>query len=433
MGFEQAAEDNGVGAVAQSFDNRNDPMGAHMGFEHADVVHKRTGIHGQGGDVAGRGQRLNDGTHGVVGGRFQQHVGVVQVTGQGRQLVGFSHMHHGDTGSFGLGMERAHHGFCGGVGPCGSPNPHVRHVQRSHKCAHALGALGLGQPTLRDVADNGDPSVGPNASRQRPQRHFQRPKVVVAVVRDQYTATGTVGVREATAQGLKPFQSAGHWLKLAPVVQGDQGGGAGVAKRRGVVERKGCGSGASFPDQIHLRWPLGHVHNERRVCFFSIPFEGPGHDRAAEVRFASAFQKRRHEHPCAALKQRALFLREVVGVLKIPEMRLSQMGQHAFGGGHARFQTGHVAWMAQSCLDQGDVVVGVEGPHAQRNAELAVVAEGAAMDGNPLGEEGSDPFFDGGFSVAPRHPQHGPLERVTLGARHGLHGLQHVGDHEHIG
>ena len=99
--------------------------------------------------------------------------------------------------------------------------------------------------------------VGPNASRQRPQRHFQRPKVVVAVVRDQHTATGTVGVREATAQGLKPFQSAGDRLKLAPVVQGDQGGGEGVVQRTRCRGKEGMRQRRVLPRSASPALALG--------------------------------------------------------------------------------------------------------------------------------------------------------------------------------
>ena len=68
-------------------------------------------------------------------------------------------------------------------------------------------------------------------------------------------------------------------------------------------------------------------------------------------------------------------------------MCLSQMRQHPFRRDNAFAQPVHFAWVADSGLDQGQVVVLFQGPHAQRHAELAVVAERAAVNGEALGQE----------------------------------------------
>ena len=53
----------------------------------------------------------------------------------------------------------------------------------------------------------------------------------------------------------------------------------------------------------------------------------------------------------------ALLAHQVVGALKVSEMCLSQMRQHPFRRQNAFAQPVHFAWVADSGLDQGQVVV----------------------------------------------------------------------------
>ena len=87
------------------------------------------------------------------------------------------------------------------------------------------------------------------------------------------------------------------------------------------------------------------------------------------------------------VEEGALLAHQVVGAFKVSEMCLSQMRQHPFRRDNAFAQPVHFAWVADSGLDQGQVVVLFQGPHAQRHAELAVVAERAAVNGEALGQE----------------------------------------------
>ena len=122
----------------------------------------------------------------------------------------------------------------------------------------------------------------------------------------------------------------------------------------------------------------------------------------------------------------------MVRAFEVAEVRLSQMRQHSFRRENAFTQPVHFAWVADSSFDQGQVVVLFQGPHTQRHAELAVVAEWAAVNGEALGQERGDPFFDGGFPIASCDGQNRTFKRVALRPCRMLQGGHHIGDHQDI-
>ena len=152
----------------------------------------------------------------------------------------------------------------------------------------------------------------------------------------------------------------------------------------------------------------------------------PGDNRTTNVRARGIAQVLRHEHPAAPFEQGAFFFREVRRILEVAQVGFPQMGQHAFGGMDALCEPRHFARLADASFDERQVVVVVQGPNAQGDPELAVVAHGASMHPHRLRQESHDPFFHGGFAVAPSDGKHGAVEAVALRPCHALHDKQYV-------
>ena len=114
---------------------------------------------------------------------------------------------------------------------------------------------------------------------------------------------------------------------------------------------------------------------------------GPGDRVLRQVGLAWEPQRLGQVHPGAVFEEGALLAHQVVRALKVAKVCLPQMCQHPFRWQNAFAQPVHFAWVADSGFDQGQVVVLFKRPHAQWHAELAVVAQWTAVDGEALGQE----------------------------------------------
>ena len=204
----------------------------------------------------------------------------------------------------------------------------------------------------------------------------------------------------------------------APVVQSHERSRAGVAYRRVAGKRPRNIHRASLPFEAHsIRVEF---HQQGGLVGRRVVTKRPGDNRTTNVRARGIAQVLRHEHPAAPFEQGAFFFREMRRILEVAQVGFPQVGQHAFGGMDALCEPRHFARLADASFDERQVVVVVQGPNAQGDPELAVVAHGASMHPHRLRQESHDPFFHGGFAVAPSDGKHGAVEAARPRPCHAL-------------
>ena len=399
-----------------------------MGFEHANVVDQIARVHRQGRDVSRRCQRVDDSVDPIVGRHLDEDIGAVEGLGQldkrGKVMQAMC-LHT-------LGLHGCNHSVPLGVAPIRRPKPKRIQSNRRQKRHHACDARFDGQAALWHIPHNGHALSGVGGLVQCAQGHFERPQIVVAVVLNE----------DATARPLdggKPSRGFGQQgefvldvLEGGPVMQRHQGGRARVVHGGVACERQGHGGGGALPVQVQVT--LRGVHLDLKGSMFGTGLlgMGPGDRVLREVGRASEAQRFGQKHPGTGFEEGAFLAHQVIRPFEVAEVCLSQMRQHPFRRDNAIAQPFHFAWVADSGFDQGQVVVLFQGPHAQRHAELAVVAEWAAVNREALRQEGGDPLLDRGFAVASGDGQNRTPERVTLCSCRMLQGRHHVGDHQDV-
>ena len=214
------------------------------------------------------------------------------------------------------------------------------------------------------------------------------------------------------------------------MVQRDQRRGQRVVHGHVVVHAELHLRGGTLPS--HLEHPGLFRGGGLEVCFGGVPIQTPGHGRTRQNILDLRQQGGRHEHAATTAEQGAFFSGQVTCVVEIAEMGFPKVGEHPFCGGDAALKFGHLLRQADARLDQGEVVVRAQGPKACGHPQLAVVAEGAAVQGHGGRQQLGDPFFHRGFAVAPGQGHHRAVEFGALRQGHDLHEVKHVVDHNHV-
>ena len=108
------------------------------------------------------------------------------------------------------------------------------------------------------------------------------------------------------------------------------------------------------------------------------------------------------------------------------------MSENSFSGANAFAQFDHFSGHADARLNQGNVVMFVHRPHAERDSKLAVVTERASMDGYAFRQKRCNPLFHSGFPVAPSDGQDRSMESVALSEGQVLQCENDIGNDQNI-
>ena len=83
----------------------------------------------------------------------------------------------------------------------------------------------------------------------------------------------------------------------------------------------------------------------------------------------------RVENQCLASLEKLHLLSTLDAIThKILLMRCTQVGHDTNGGFHDTFQFRHLSGLRNTCLDNGEVMMRIDEPHAQRHTHLTVIA-----------------------------------------------------------
>ena len=214
------------------------------------------------------------------------------------------------------------------------------------------------------------------------------------------------------------------------MVQGDQRRGQSVVHGHVVVHAELHLRGLPFPRQLETTRML--CGGGLEVGLGCLAIQTPGHGRAVQKVLRRRQQGCGHEDLATTAKQAAFFSGQVTCVFEIPEMGFPKVGQHPLCGCDAALKFGHLLGQADARFDQGEVVVRAQGPKACGHPQLAVVAEGAPVQGHGGWQQLGNPFLHCGLAVASGQRHHRPVKFGALRQGHALHEGKHVRDHNHI-
>ncbi len=141
------------------------------------------------------------------------------------------------------------------------------------------------------------------------------------------------------------------------------------------------------------------------------------------------------DHPLAtrAGEEGEFGLQQGRRAFKRGQMRFPQMGQNSRIRVDAGGQPLHLPGGADARFHERGDVARRQGPQGRGDAQLAVVGTGAGMEGLAVAEEGGEPFFDNGFSVAPGDADDGGATGLAPRADEGLKSDEGIGEAQDVG
>ena len=86
----------------------------------------------------------------------------------------------------------------------------------------------------------------------------------------------------------------------------------------------------------------------------------------------------------------------------------------------------YLAWMIGACLDDGNIVLGLDAKQGERHADVIIEIALGIEDVLPLGKDSADEFFCGGLAVGSRNLQNSLSPCFAMIGSQFLQGRQHI-------
>ena len=114
-------------------------------------------------------------------------------------------------------------------------------------------------------------------------------------------------------------------------------------------------------------------------------------------------------------------------------MGLTDHGEHAERGTDDVVEDLHLAWLADTGLEDGQLGLGVKEPKGEGHADLRIVAAGGTRHDMVLGEGLIEPLLDHSLAVAARDAYHGDSEALAMACGQLLEGSKRVANDQERG
>ena len=114
-------------------------------------------------------------------------------------------------------------------------------------------------------------------------------------------------------------------------------------------------------------------------------------------------------------------------------MGLTDHGEHAERGTDDVVEDLHLAWLADTGLEDGQLGLGVKEPKGEGHADLRIVAAGGTRHDMVFGEGLIEPLLDHSLAVAARDAYHGDSEALAMACGQLLEGSKRVANDQERG